>query len=328
MALPVQSEWAVRTEGLTKLFGTVRALDSLDLRVPVGRIYGFVGPNGSGKTTAIAILLGLMRPTRGRVELFGTPQGSPEYSDVLSRVGALVQAPAFYPFLSGRDNLRVLGATRRSLSDREIEEALERVGLRDRADHRYHTYSFGMRQRLAIALALLGSPRLVVLDEPTNGLDPVGIQEVRQLIRELGRAGLTVFLSSHLLHEVEQVCDEVGVIVQGRLVAQGSVAELLRSRGLRLRVKGTDSEGGDSDSRNGELAREAAECLARLPWRPRVSVVEDALWVEAPPERAAELTRALAARGMWVSEMVPVRSTLEQYFLEVAAGGAPGDGGR
>ena len=328
MALEGSGEWAIRTEGLTKLYGTVRALDSLDLRVPAGRVYGFVGPNGSGKTTAIAILLGLMRPTHGRVELLGTPQGSARYADVLTRVGALVQAPAFYPFLSGRDNLRVLGATRRAVSDREIDEALDRVGLLGRANQRYHTYSLGMRQRLAIALALLGKPDLVILDEPTNGLDPVGIQEVRELIRELGRSGLTIFLSSHLLYEVEQVCDEVGVIVHGRLVAQGPVSELLRTRGLRLRVSPDPSANGQAPYRDGVLARKAAECIEALPWRPRVRLLDDVLWVEAPPERAAELTRALAVHGIWVSEMVPVRHTLEQYFMELAAAGAPGGDGR
>lgn len=328
MALQVEGEWAIRTEGLTKLFGAVRALDSLDLRVPAGRIYGFVGPNGSGKTTAIAILLGLIRPTRGRVELLGTPQGSGRYADVLARVGALVQAPAFYPFLSGRDNLRVMGATRRPVSDREIDEALDRVGLLGKAGQRYHTYSLGMRQRLAIALALLGKPQLVILDEPTNGLDPVGIQEVRELIRDLGRSGLTIFLSSHLLYEVEQVCDEVGVIVHGRLVAQGPVSQLLRTRGLRLRVSADPATNGQAAYRDGALVRRAAECIEALPWRPRVRLGDDVLWVEAPPERGAELTRALAAHGLWVSEMVPVRSTLEQYFMEVAAGGPPGGNGR
>lgn len=327
MALGTECAWAIRTEGLSKRFGAVQALDSVDLRVPAGRVYGFVGPNGSGKTTAIAILLGLMRPTRGRVELLGVPLGSRRYADALARVGALVQAPAFYPFLSGRDNLRVMAASRRPPDDREIDEALDRVGLLSRAGRRYQTYSLGMRQRLAIALALLGRPRLVILDEPTNGLDPVGIQEVRELIRELGRSGLTIFLSSHLLHEVEQVCDEVGVIVHGRLVAQGPVSQLLRTRGLRLRVSADPSDG-RPEARNGLLARQAADCLAALPGRPRVEVAGDALWVEVPPERGAELTRALARAGIWVTEMVPVRSTLEQYFMELAAGAPPSEGAR
>ena len=325
-ALGTEASWAIRTVGLAKRFGAIRALDSVDLRVPAGCIYGFVGPNGSGKTTAIAIVLGLMRPSEGQVELLGEPLGSRRYADALSQVGALVQAPAFYPFLSGRDNLRVLAASRRPVDERELDEALDRVGLLDRAHRRYQTYSLGMRQRLAIALALVGRPRLVILDEPTNGLDPVGIQEVRQLVRELGRSGLTVFLSSHLLHEVEQVCDEVGVIVHGRLVAQGPVAQLLRPRGLRLRVSAGPANGRPA-ARDGQLARQAAAHLEALPWRPKVELAGDALWVEAPPERGAELTRALAQAGIWVSEMVPVRSTLEQYFMELAAA-TPGGNGR
>lgn len=327
LALGTEGPWAIRTEGLTKYYGAVRALESVDLRVPAGGVYGFVGPNGSGKTTAIAIALGLIRPTRGRVEVLGTPWGSRRYPDALARVGALVQAPAFYPYLSGRDNLKVLGSTRRSVTNREIDEALDRVGLLSRAHHRYHSYSLGMRQRLAIALALLGNPELIILDEPTNGLDPLGIQEIRELIRQLGRRGLTIFLSSHLLYEVEQVCDEVGVIVKGRLVAQGPVQELLRTRGLRLRVSADPWLNGQA-SQDGVLVRRAAECIRSLPWQPQVRLQGDSVWVEASPDRGAELTRMLAEHGLWVSEMVPVRSTLEQYFMEVAAGVVPEGGAR
>lgn len=318
-------QWIVRTQGLTKHYGPVRALEDVDLKVPAGRIYGFVGPNGSGKTTAIASILGLVRPTRGYVELLGTPLGSGRYTDALARVGALVQAPAFYPYLSGRDNLKAMASVRRAVTDREIDQALERVGLLERGADRYHAYSLGMRQRLAIALSLLGEPEVVILDEPTNGLDPLGIQEVRELIRRLGRSGITIFLSSHLLYEVEQVCDEVGVIVHGRLVAQGPVDGLLQTRGLRLRVATeaaplAEPAGALPAVQDGALARAAAELIRTLPWRPAVRLRGDEVWVDASPERGAELTRALAAQGMWVSEMVPVRSTLEQYFLELASG--------
>ncbi|WP_324716648.1 ATP-binding cassette domain-containing protein [Carboxydochorda subterranea] len=317
------SEWAIRTDGLTKHYGRVRALEEIHLRVPAGRIYGFVGPNGSGKTTAIASVLGLIRPTRGSIEVLGVCQGSRDFPAALAQVGALVQAPAFYPYLSGRDNLRVLGSTRSMVSDRDIDEALSMVGLTERANDRYQFYSLGMRQRLAIALALIGHPRLVILDEPTNGLDPFGIQEVRQLIRGLGAQGLTVFLSSHLLYEVEQVCDEVGVIVQGRLVAQGPVEELLRTRGIRIRVSPGERHNGHPegvDGHNGALARAAARLIEQLPWRPRVQVQGESVWVDAPPDKGAELTRVLASQGLWISELVPVRSTLEQYFMELATG--------
>ena len=332
------TQWVVWTEGLTKDFGRVRAVDGADLRVPRGHVYGFVGPNGSGKTTAISIILGLMRPTRGTVAVLGHPLGTPGYRRALGRVGSLVQAPAFYPQLSGRDNLRILGSVLRPFDDREIDRALDRVGLLARARDRYATYSLGMRQRLAIALALLGDPELIILDEPTNGLDPVGIREVRALIRELGQEGRSVFLSSHLLHEVEQVCDEVGIIVRGRLVAQGPVRRLLGGRGLRVRVAAageatgarTGPERAGHSERvehgaNGALWSRAAEIIASLPGRPRVEFRGDGLWVDAPAERGAEVTRALAAAGLWVSEMVPLRSTLEQYFFEVAAAGAEVD---
>ena len=330
------TDCVIWTKGLTKDFGRVRAVDGADLRVPRGRVYGFVGPNGSGKTTAISILLGLMRPTRGEVCLLGQALGTAGYQRALGRVGSLVQAPAFYPQLSGRDNLRVLGSVARPVGEREIDEALERVGLLHRARDRYATYSLGMRQRLAIALALLGSPELIILDEPTNGLDPVGLREVRTLIRQLGQEGYSVFFSSHLLHEIEQVCDEVGIIVRGRLVAQGPVDALLAGRGLRVRVSvgppgngssppPTADGGGDgrlaspTNGALGSVCRRAAEVISALPGRPRVELQGDGLWVDAPPERGAELTRALAAAGLWVSEMVPLRNTLEQYFFEVAA---------
>lgn len=334
------ADWAIWTEGLTKDFGRVRAVDGADLRVPAGKVYGFVGPNGSGKTTAIAMLLGLMRPTRGQVRVLGQQPRSPGFYRALARVGALVQAPAFYPFLSGRDNLRVLGSVARRVEEREIERALDRVGLLSRAGDRYAAYSLGMRQRLAIALALLGEPELIILDEPTNGLDPEGIREVRGLIRSLGQEGRTIFLSSHLLHEVEQVCDEVGVILRGRVVAQGPVRALLGIRGLKVRVAG-ELPGGDSGEAAGAgvgeaqqggsgkaVTARAAAVVRALPWKPRVEVQDGCLWVDAPPERGAELTRALAAAGLWVSEMVPLRSSLEQYFFEVAGReAAPGRAG-
>src|SRR6187200_3460031 len=223
------AEAAVATSGLTKRFRHQVAVDSLDLLVPTGSVYGFLGPNGSGKTTTIRMLLGLVRPTSGSVELLGRamPADGP---DVLARVGSLVEGPAFHPYLSGRDNLARLESADRTTDPRtaraRIDNALDRVGLLAAATKRYRAYSLGMRQRLAIASALLRRRDLLVLDEPTNGLDPQGTREVRHLIASLADEGTTVLVSSHLLSEVEQVCSHIGVMHVGRLVAQGPVAEV------------------------------------------------------------------------------------------------------
>ena len=240
---------AVSTRGLTKRFGRQVAVDSVDLAVPGGSVYGFLGPNGSGKTTTIRMLLGLVRPTAGAVELLG--QAMPERSgDILPRVGSLVEGPAFHPSRSGRANLARLDAADRSAdpatSSSRIDAALDRVGLLAAARKRFRAYSLGMRQRLAIAAALLEPRDLLVLDEPTNGLDPQGTREVRSLIGQLASDGATVFVSSHLLSEVEQVCSHVGVMHVGRLVAQGTVAELRAGRETRVLV---DTERPDDAAR-------------------------------------------------------------------------------
>ena len=220
---------AVATSGLTKSFRHQVAVDSLDLLVPSGAVYGFLGPNGSGKTTTIRMLLGLVTPTAGQVELLGRPMPA-DASDVLGRVGALVEGPAFHLYLSGRDNLARLDAADRSTEPRtaraRIDGALDRVGLLAAAGKRYRAYSLGMRQRLAIASSLLRPRDLLVLDEPTNGLDPQGTREVRSLVATLADEGATVLVSSHLLSEVSQMCSHIGVIHVGRLVAQGTSAEL------------------------------------------------------------------------------------------------------
>jgi ABC-type multidrug transport system ATPase subunit len=220
---------AVATSELTKRFGQQLAVDSLDLVVPVGSVYGFLGPNGSGKTTTIRMLLGLVGPTSGAVELLGH-QMPAEGPDVLARVGALVEGPAFHPYLSGRDNLARLDAADRTTDARtartRVDGALDRVGLLVAATKRYRAYSLGMRQRLAIASALLRQRDLLVLDEPTNGLDPQGTREVRTLVGSLAEEGATVLVSSHLLSEVEQMCSHLGVMHAGKLVAQGTSAEV------------------------------------------------------------------------------------------------------
>ncbi|MEU7901659.1 ABC transporter ATP-binding protein [Actinoplanes sp. NPDC049118] len=233
------TDLAVATQGLTKRFGSQVAVDTVDLAVPRGAVYGFLGPNGSGKTTTIRMLLGLISPTAGGHELLGSAM--PDHAaDVLPRVGALVEGPGFHPYLSGRDNLRRLDAADHTAeaqtADARIAAALDRVGLAAAAAKRYRTYSLGMKQRLAIAAALLVPRDLLILDEPTNGLDPQGTREVRALVGTLAAEGATVLLSTHLLAEVEQVCTHVGVMHRGRLVAQQPLAQLRSDAAPRARV--------------------------------------------------------------------------------------------
>ena len=237
------TDLAVRTRGLTKHFGSQTVVDRIDLEVPVGSVYGFLGPNGSGKTTTIRMLLALVAPTAGEVELFGRPMPTAS-AQVLPAVGALVEGPAFHPYLSGRLNLLRLDAADRTADPataaRRVDAALDRVGLLAAARKRFRAYSLGMRQRLAIAGALLTPKDLLVLDEPTNGLDPQGTREVRQLVASLTDDGTTVLVSSHLLSEVEQMCSHLGVMHVGRLVAQGSSAEL-RAGGVIEAIVETDA---------------------------------------------------------------------------------------
>jgi lantibiotic transport system ATP-binding protein len=237
---PLARRAAVRTQGLTKQFRRQRAVDGVDLEVPAGAVYGFLGPNGSGKTTTIRMLLGLIGPTSGEVELLG--QAMPEaIGTVLPRVGALVEGPAFHPYLSGRANLARLDAADRAAdpatAGQRITIALQRVGLLAAAGKRYRAYSLGMRQRLAIASALLLPRELLVLDEPTNGLDPQGTREVRHLIGELAAEGLTVLVSSHLLSEVEQMCSHVGVMHEGHLLWQGRLEALRATAAPSVQVE-------------------------------------------------------------------------------------------
>jgi ABC-2 type transport system ATP-binding protein len=238
---------AISSSGLTKRFrGGQLAVDRIDLAVPEGSVYGFLGPNGSGKTTTIRMLLGLAFPTSGSAALLDVPMPA-GVTGVLHRVGSLVEGPAFYPFLSGRDNLARCDAADRTADPRtaraRIDEALDRVGLLSAAKKRYRHYSLGMKQRLAIAASLLRPRELIILDEPTNGLDPQGTREVRALVRQIAADGTTVFVSSHLLAEVEQICTHVGVMRTGRLVFQGSLPELRRTGAARVIVRTADPAG-------------------------------------------------------------------------------------
>ncbi len=302
-------EAAIRTEGLTKRFGTRVAVDHVDLDVRAGQVFGFLGPNGAGKTTTIAMLLGLVRPTEGRATVLGRDVVR-ETEQALSGVGAMIEAPAFYPYLSGRDNLRVL-ARAAGLPPARVDAALDAADLAGRARDRFRAYSQGMRQRLGIAAALLHDPQLIILDEPTNGLDPAGQIEIHELIRTLARRGRTIFLSSHLLHEVEQLCDEVAILKEGRVVAGGPVAALLRrGRGVLVRVSGAPAA--------------AAELLRGVAWIAGVEQRDDALLVDAPAERAAEITVLLSAHAIPVAEIRAYEQRLEDFFLEVTRPEAPG----
>jgi ABC-2 type transport system ATP-binding protein len=285
----------IETHALTKRYGeTTTAVDDLDLRVRRGEVYGFLGPNGAGKTTTLRMLLGLVRPTSGTATVLGAPTGA-----ALARIGAMIEAPAFYPYLSGRDNLRVLAGHAGSHHDR-IDAVLEEVQLLERAGDRVAGYSLGMKQRLGVAAALLKDPELLILDEPTNGLDPAGMAEMRTLIRSLGRGSRTVVLSSHLMGEVEQIADRVGVISAGALVAEGTVAELRGRAGLRVRA----------------LPVAGARDLLAL--QPGVEAVREAgglLSVTADPDLAADLNRTLVEAGMAVSELTTEQTSLEDVFF-------------
>ena len=296
----------IETRALTKRYGdAIVAVDHLDLRVRRGEVYGFLGPNGAGKTTTLRMLLGLVRPTSGQAIVLGAPPGAP---DGLARIGAMVEAPAFYPYLSGRDNLRVLAGHAGVPEDR-VDAVLDQVGLTDRASDRSRTYSLGMKQRLGVAAALLKDPELLILDEPTNGLDPAGMAEMRAFIRSLGKGGRTVVLSSHLMGEVEQVTDRVGVIRDGALVAEGTVEELRGRAGLRVRA---------------EPRAEAARLIRAQPDVDKVTSVDGLLDVTVDTSRAPTINRLLVEAGIAVSELYAQQTSLEDVFLELTtSGGEP-----
>jgi len=291
----------LRATGLTKRYpGGVLAVDGVDLAVQRGEVYGFLGPNGAGKTTMMRMLLGLIRPTSGTVDLLGEPPGSPAG---LARVGALIESSGFYPYLSGLDNLRIL-ARYGGVPRGRIDAVLDAVDLTDRAGDRFATYSLGMKQRLGVASALLGDPELLVLDEPTNGLDPAGMADMRALVRRLGAEGRAVLLSSHLLGEVQQICDRVGVISGGRLIAESTVAELRGQAALVIAAAPLDV-----------AARRAVQLLGA----DRVQVVGAELRLTAGEAEAAEINRELVAAGVEVSELRRAERSLEEVFLEMTS---------
>ncbi len=309
--------------------GRTVAVNDVSVAIPRGGVHGFLGPNGSGKTTTIRILLGLVSADSGSVKVLGAPVPG-QLADVVGSVGALVESPQLFGAFTGRRNLRIL-ATLAGLPSTRVDELLEQVGLADRADDRVKGYSLGMRQRLAIAAAMLKSPQLLILDEPTNGLDPAGMVEVRELVRRLGSDGhTTVFLSSHLLAEVEAVCDAVTILNRGSVVATGSVAEVLARAGSGNRLDVRFAEGADPSGAPELRAIEvlAGQGVAATPTGPSALLVDSS--------DGALVNRLLGGAGLWAAAISPVRPDLERAFLELTGdvtagpsgpGAPPGPGG-
>lgn len=300
------SEWAIQAVGLTKRYGGKAVLDGLSLSVPRGGVHGLLGPNGSGKTTSIRIMLGLTRSNGGTVDILGhsIPRQLPQ---VIGRVGAIVESPKFSPRMTGRHNLIVL-AESIGAPPRRVSEVLLEVGLSGDGDRHFATYSLGMKQRLAIAATLLKRPEVLIFDEPTNGLDPVGIHDIRATMRGLADAGRTVLVSSHILSEIEQIADSVSIVARGRVVAEGAMTDFLSDGAAHVRV------------RVGR-AREATDLLRSAGWR--VDVDENVLRVsggDGGVPSASGIAELLGKAGFWPDELVTQRFSLEEVFLRLTAG--------
>ncbi len=296
---------AIETHEITKAYGGgLLAVDHLSFRVERGEIFGFLGPNGAGKTTTMRMLLGLVRPTSGEAQVLGHDIRT-EMPEILRGTGSIIENPTFYPYLSGRDNLRALARLTRNASA-GIDNVLDLLDLTGAADRKFASYSLGMKQRLAVGAAILTRPDLLILDEPANGLDPAGIVDMRGLMKRLKDEGHTVLISSHVLHEVEQICDRIAILNRGKVVVEGRVDELLGSRSkIEVRI---------------DRPQEAAAVLAAEPWVQEVTFENERLLVTAPGDRSAEITRMLSAQGLYLSEMRPHEQSLEQYFLDVTGG--------
>jgi len=297
-------EILLRTRGLGKRFGPIVAVRALDLELHRGEVLGLLGPNGAGKSTTLGMILGLIAPTAGSVEILGRDVTT-DRTAATRAVGAIIEAPAFYPYLSGRANLEAIGWALGGVSRKRIDELLGLVGLADRATSRYRTYSLGMKQRLGIASTLLGDPPIVILDEPGNGLDPAGQREIRELIPLLAAQGRAVLLASHLLHEVEQICDRVAIVRKGELVETGAVRTIL-GRDSVVEITVADPT-------------RAAAVLGSLEFVDRTEAEGDRVVVHGDLGRASEMNRALAVAGLYASAIVPRSSSLEDVFLELTA---------
>jgi len=304
-----ETDVILRTTGLTKHFGKLEAVKDLNLELHRGEVFGFLGPNGAGKSTTVGMILGLVAPTAGSIEVFGLELQSHRWQ-ILRRIGAIIEEPAFYPYLSGWDNLEALAKALGGIPKNKIPEVLQRVNLLDRAHDRYDHYSMGMKQRLGIASTLLRDPELIILDEPTSGLDPAGTKEVRDLIPQLAHESRAVFLCSHLLHEVELVCDRVAIIDHGLMIASAPLQELL-TKGQLIQIKVDD-------------AAQATTVLKSLPWVKSVRAENGYLIVDAPSNSASQVNKALAEHNIFVSELTSRNASLESVFLQLT-GGESGD---
>jgi ABC-type multidrug transport system ATPase subunit len=296
----MQKDIILQTQDLKKHFGKVRAVDGVSLSVYRGQVYGFLGPNGSGKTTTIGMILGLIHPTAGSVTLFGELV-TPFQSQPLQRVGALIGVPSLVPYLSARQNLELIARLSPDMPDARIDEILEIVGLKEAANRRASHFSTGMKQRLGLGMALLHTPELLILDEPTNGMDPGGMHEIRNLITELAYREVTVFLSSHLLHEVEQICDRVAVIKRGKFIAEGEVKDLLGEKGIvKVRVSST---------------KQAVHLLQRFPGSRDIH--SNGAYVTVSGVSSQAVVSHLASNGVVPSEVTNGHPDLENIFLEL-----------
>ena len=293
---------AISVSDLSKKYEDRLAVSHINFEVPLGTVCGFVGPNGSGKTTTMRMLLGLITPTTGQGHILGEPIEHPE--KYLSRVGAMIEGPAFYPALSGHENLMVL-ARLGGFPIERVQTLLEKVGLGERGKSKYKTYSLGMKQRLGIAAALLPNPKLLILDEPTNGLDPAGIQEVRALLRQLADDGATIFVSSHLLSELEMICDQLVMLREGKVIFAGKTSQLLAAQQPIVVAK-------PENAKDLNKLAEIAKSLGH-----ETSVLDDAVHVKGEKNFAAQLNKAAFEAGITLSSLAPIQASLEETFFEM-----------
>jgi len=298
-------QYVVETSSLTKRFGERVAVANVDLQVPRGAAFGYLGPNGAGKTTLIRMLLGLTQATAGTMQLLGRPVPQ-ERGAALARVGAIVEEPRFHGHLTGRENLTVIAAAREREAHERVDGALARVGLSERADERVKRYSLGMRQRLGVARSLLADPELLILDEPTNGLDPAGIREFRDMIRGFVAEGRTVLLSSHLLDEVEKICDQVAIVDRGKVVAQGPIVELAAETKRTILIATSDDE-------------QARTLLSEHLAVESVTAESTGLRITLRADAGDDISRRLVLAGLAIRRFEPARVSLEQRFLEITS---------
>ena len=302
------TEHVLEVLNLSKSFGARKAVDNVSFKVESGDVFGFLGPNGAGKTTSIRMMLGLIHPDSGRVKISGYDLKE-EFLQAIAGVGAVVETPKFYSYLSGYENLQLIANLHPNLPKNRVEEVLEMVGLRKRSGDKAKTYSLGMKQRLGLARALLNNPKLIFLDEPTNGLDPQGMKEIREMISQLAlERDITFFVTSHLLHEVEQICNKAAILKEGRLIAQSTVKEMLNMDNETLEVYTTETERAD------EVLKEAGFVKS-------VSTFSKGLCVELDRGCSGKLIKLLVSQNVTVEYLMPKNKSLEQFFIDLTEGG-------